>query len=178
MKKRVLVVVDMQNDFVTGPLGTPEAVEIVPRIAEKLKNFDGVVTFTMDTHQDNYLETLEGRALPVPHCLEGSDGWEVVPDLGQYIQPGSVIDKDAFASVDLADALSDYSDDIESIELVGVCTDICVVSTALVLRAFMPNTPIRVDASCCAGTSPDRHMAALEVMRSCQIEVMDGGESA
>ena len=168
--EKILIVVDMQKDFVDGSLGTKEAQAIVPAVAEKARGFDGRVIFTRDTHQPDYLNTQEGRNLPVVHCVEGTEGWQIVPELRDCA--ADVVDKPTFGSTALAGRLKAMEDDIESIELVGLCTDICVVSNALLLKAAMPEVPIRVDSRCCAGVTPEKHAAALETMRSCQIEVL------
>ncbi len=176
MADNYLIVVDMQNDFVTGSLGTPEARAIVGRVVKKVQDFNGIVIFTMDTHYDNYLSSSEGKKLPVPHCIVNSDGWQLIPDLDRMQMENSwdVYEKNTFGSVDLAHDLLErsQSDPIGSIELIGLCTDICVVSNALLLKAHLPEVPILVDASCCAGVTPEKHQAALETMRSCQIEIL------
>lgn len=172
---RYLIVVDMQNDFVSGSLGTPEAEAIVDRVAEKIESFPGEVLYTMDTHHADYLSTQEGRRLPVEHCIEGSDGWRSPEMISAALEARSARGyvKGSFASVGLAEDIASAGRDVEGIELVGLCTDICVVSNALLLKAYLPEVPISVDASCCAGTTPERHRAALDTMRSCQIAVED-----
>ena len=169
MAERILIVVDMQNDFVNGSLGSSEAQQIVNRVVDKVKAFEGQVIFTQDTHEDNYMSTQEGKLLPVPHCIEGTAGWQLVPELEAYQRANDclVYKKDRFGSIELARHL--ITENIESIELVGLCTDICVVSNALLLKAYLSEVPISVDASCCAGVTPQKHEAALETMRSCQI---------
>ena len=175
MGKRYLIVIDIQNDFVTGSLGTPEAEAIVEPATAKARSFDGEVVFTKDTHGEDYLETQEGRNLPVPHCIKGSWGWELVDGLEEVRRErgARVFEKVTFGSTDLAEMLTaqNAEDPIESIELIGLCTDICVVSNALLIKAFMPEVPVGVDASCCAGVTPEAHEAALVTMRSCQIHV-------
>lgn len=175
MTKKVLIVVDMQNDFVTGPLGTKEAQAIVPAIAERIKSFDGTVIYTRDTHQENYLETQEGKKLPVVHCIEGTKGWELVEPLKtlQEQADAPVFDKPVFGSLALAAALKEEYDkgNLEEAELIGICTDICVVSNALLIKANMPELRVSLDSSCCAGVTAEKHEAALETMRSCQVEV-------
>lgn len=166
---KLLLVIDMQNDFIDGSLGTTEAVAIVPRVIEKVKNFDGEIIFTQDTHGDNYLDTQEGKRLPVKHCIEGTEGWKIREELRPYIRTNWR--KRAFGSIALAEMISEM-ENIESIEMVGLCTDICVVSNALIIKAANREIPIIVDSSCCAGVTPEKHEAALEVMRSCQIEVI------
>ena len=171
--QEILVVVDMQNDFVTGPLGTPEARTILPKVAEKVKNFPGRVLFTRDTHEENYLESREGRALPVPHCIRGSRGWEICPEL-ETLRKEEPVDKPTFGSTGLGEVLraaDQYGEKIGKITLVGVCTDICVISNALLLRAFLPEAEIAVDAACCAGVTPESHQTALRAMKACQIAI-------
>ena len=169
--KKYLLVIDMQKDFVDGSLGTAEAQAIVPAVAEKIRGFEGEVIFTQDTHVENYMETQEGKFLPVLHCIKGTPGHEVIPELQEFLADAKVFLKGTFGSVDLAAYLSKRAEEIESIELIGLCTDICVVSNALLLKAAMPEKPLFVDASCCAGVTPEKHAAALETMRSCQITV-------
>lgn len=171
---KVLVVVDMQNDFIDGALGTKEAVEIVPRVAEKIKGFDGLVLSTRDTHRTDYLETQEGRNLPVEHCIQGTAGWQLRSEIAELISE-EPIDKPSFGSLDLAGKLQemDARDKIESITLIGLCTDICVISNAMILKAQFPEVPITVDAACCAGVTPESHTRALEAMKVCQIQIME-----
>ena len=172
--EKVLIVVDMQKDFVDGALGTKEAVGIVDKVAAKISSFDGDIIATYDTHDKNYMGTQEGKKLPVPHCIKDTEGWQ----LNQKVQAAldakgyKAVYKPTFGSVDLVDIIKKY--DIESTEIVmiGLCTDICVVSNALLLKANFPEMNISVDASCCAGVTPEKHEAALETMRSCQIEVV------
>lgn len=170
--QKILVVVDMQNDFIDGALGTAEAVAIVSKVADKIKNFDGTVLYTRDTHEENYMETQEGRNLPVPHCIRGTEGWQVRTELQQA--SATVVDKPTFGSRELAEMLVDMNREeaIESITLIGLCTDICVISNAFVIKAFLPETPIIVDAVCCAGVTPESHARALEAMKVCQIAVV------
>lgn len=171
---KVLVVVDMQNDFIDGALGTREAVAIVPKVIEKIKGFDGLVLSTRDTHQADYLETQEGRKLPVEHCIQGTAGWQLWPEIAELISEAP-IDKPSFGSLDLAGKLRemDARDKIESITLIGLCTDICVISNAMILKAQFPEVPISVDAACCAGVTPESHTRALEAMKVCQIQVIE-----
>lgn len=170
--QNILIVVDMQNDFITGALGTKEAVSIVPKVEEKIKAFDGRVIFTRDTHFENYMDTQEGHRLPVPHCIQGSDGWQICAQLAPLCNEPPV-DKPTFGSSALGEMLgtADRADSIGSITLVGLCTDICVISNALLLKAFLPEVEIRVDASCCAGVTPESHNTALAAMRTCQIVI-------
>ena len=164
----ILIVVDMQNDFISGSLGTAEAQAIVGNVAEKIKCFDGKVIFTRDTHEENYMDTHEGKKLPVSHCIIGTEGWQIHPALTPYVR--EVIDKPTFGSVTLAHLIS-AMDNVESITLIGICTDICVISNAMLLKAFMPEVSITVDASCCAGVTPETHQAALTTMKMCQINI-------
>lgn len=175
MKKKVLIVVDMQEDFVSGSLGTKEAQAIVPRVAEKAAHFDGTVIFTLDTHGADYLKTQEGRILPVPHCIKGTAGHRLVPELENLAERlgAEKVEKEAFGSLALAGKLEKVRDTIESVELVGLCTDICVVSNALIIKAALPEVPVLVDSHCCAaGVTPHSHEAALETMRSSQVKIL------
>lgn len=168
---KVLVVVDMQNDFIDGALGSEEAQAIVPRAAEKIKGWEGEVIFTRDTHSENYRETQEGKKLPVPHCIKGTEGWEISAELPVKAD-ALITDKPSFGSVELGNYVSRLSG-LERIEIIGLCTDICVISNALLLKAFCPEIPITVDASCCAGVTPESHKNALEAMKMCQIEIIN-----
>ena len=169
---KFLIVIDMQNDFIDGSLGTAEAVAIVDAVKEKIRSYlPEDVYATMDTHGPDYLETQEGRFLPVTHCVRGTEGWLIRPEIAALIPPENVYEKPTFGCVELMEDLKAYYEEEEDIELelVGLCTDICVVSNALLLKAAMPEVKISVDASCCAGVTPEKHAAALETMRSCQI---------
>ena len=168
----ILIVVDMQNDFIDGALGTSEAVAIVPKVAEKVKSFKGTVIFTRDTHGENYMQTQEGRNLPVPHCIKGSHGWEVCPAL-EPLRTGLTIDKPTFGSAELGKQLLelDATEPVGSITLVGLCTDICVISNAMIAKAFLPEVPVTVDAACCAGVTPESHRNALNAMKMCQVRI-------
>ncbi len=170
---KYLIVVDVQKDFVGGDLGSKEAAEMLSSLIQKVKSFDGEVIFTKDTHFENYLETQEGRLLPVKHCIKNTDGWEFPTELAPLAEGRKVYEKSAFASRQLAeDMLKSYEcGKVDSVELVGICTDICVVSNALMLKGFMPELTISVDASCCAGVTPQKHNAALDTMESCQVIV-------
>ena len=170
--KKLLIVVDMQKDFIDGSLGTPEAVAILPKVAEKMRNFDGTVIFTRDTHETNYMDTLEGKNLPVPHCIRDTDGWQIASEL-TAIRSGEVIDKPTFGSVELSKKLAELhsAEPIEKITLVGLCTDICVLSNALLIKAHLPEIEIAVDAACCAGVTPESHDNALSAMKMCQISI-------
>ena len=169
----VLIVVDMQNDFIDGALGTAEAVAIVPNVVAKIRDFDGLVLATRDTHEQNYLQTQEGKNLPVEHCIRGTKGWEIQSDIAALIQEEPV-DKPTFGSRNLAEKLVEIHEKnaIDSITLIGLCTDICVISNAMTIKAFLPEVPIIVDASCCAGVTPQSHEQALEAMKVCQIQVI------
>ncbi|MDO4841702.1 MAG: isochorismatase family cysteine hydrolase [Phoenicibacter congonensis] len=175
---KALIVVDMQNDFVTDSLGSPDAQKIVPNVVQKVKDCLAAgdkVFFTRDTHTPAYLSTLEGKNLPVEHCIEGTHGWEIIDELKPFVdQSAGVIDKPTFGSYKLVDTLEPLiaNDEVREIELCGLCTDICVVSNALLLRAKFYETTITVDSSCCAGVTPDSHESALNTMRSCQINVL------
>ena len=166
---KFLIVVDMQNDFITGSLGSQQAVSIVPNVVEKVKNFDGQIIFTKDTHFSGYLATQEGKNLPVEHCVKGTLGWEICDELKPYAN--KVIEKITFGSVDLPKVIKEYNQDIEEIVLVGLCTDICVISNAMILKASFPEVKITVDSSCCAGVTPESHTNALNAMQSVQIEI-------
>ena len=172
--KHFLVVVDMQKDFVDGALGTREAEAIVPAAAEKIRNWDGELFVTYDTHFEDYLDSAEGKKLPVPHCIYGTPGWELNEAVSAAVeeQPHIKVQKYTFGSTALPRLMAEFADGEDfSVELIGLCTDICVVSNALLLKAFFPEAPISVDASCCAGVTPALHEAALQTMKSCQIEV-------
>ena len=174
--RKILIVIDMQNDFIDGALGTGEAVSIVEAVKEKIRSYpSGDVMATMDTHGENYLETQEGRMLPVVHCIRGTEGWKIRADVAALLGDARVFKKPSFGSMRLAEVLKKLSREEEiELELIGLCTDICVVSNALLLKAAMPEVRISVDASCCAGVTPENHRAALETMRSCQICVVNG----
>lgn len=173
--KKILVVVDMQNDFIDGALGTKEAQAIVDNVVKKIENFDGAIYVTYDTHFEDYMETNEGKNLPVCHCVRDTKGWmlnEKVKEALDKKESYTEVEKITFGSIDLPFVLAEENEMDESeIELVGLCTDICVVSNALILKANYPDTDIYVDSSCCAGVTPEKHQAALETMRSCQIIV-------
>ncbi|MBQ2751473.1 MAG: cysteine hydrolase [Oscillospiraceae bacterium] len=170
--QKILVVVDMQNDFIDGALGTKEAVAIVPKVKAKIEGFDGKVIFTRDTHPENYLESQEGKNLPVNHCIKGSEGWQISPELIGFCKD-EPIDKPTFGSVELGELLKkeNEKEEIESITFVGLCTDICVISNAMLAKAFLPEVKIIVDAACCAGVTPETHNNALDAMKICQITV-------
>ncbi len=172
---RVLVVVDMQKDFIDGALGSPEAQAIVPNVIEKIKSYqkgNDVVLYTADTHHEwDYDNTIEGKKLPIRHCMVHTEGWEIPEE----IRMGSinVFRKEAFGSLFLPQYIvSNFINRLDSVELVGLCTDICVISNAMILKAHLPSTPIMVDAKCCAGTSPESHERALQAMEVCHIDVV------
>lgn len=168
---KTLIVIDMQNDFVTGVLGSKEAVAVLPNIKKKIAAYIAAgdeVIFTRDTHEENYLETNEGRHLPVPHCVKGTEGWQVVKEID--CTDCKHIDKPTFGYIHWAEQFKDSR--ISEIEIVGVCTDICVISNALILKAVFPEIDISVDASCCAGVTPETHRAALTAMKACQVNVI------
>ena len=169
-----LIVVDMQNDFIDGALGTAEAVAIVPGVVERIKGFKGNVIYTRDTHQENYLKTQEGKLLPVTHCVSGTEGWKIRKEVEDAAQEKAIIDKPTFGSTALGDYLRSVNEreKIDSITLLGLCTDICVISNALLLKAYLPEVPIAVDASCCAGVTPGSHDNALRAMESCQVRII------
>ena len=174
--RKILIVVDMQNDFIDAALGTAEAVAIVPAVKEKILSYSAEnVIATMDTHSENYMDTQEGQNLPVLHCIKGTDGWQIRPEIAELLKGAKIYEKPTFGSFDLASDLKVLAEHEEiEIELIGLCTDICVVSNALLLKATMPEVKITVDAACCAGVAPEKHLAALETMRSCQIYVKNG----
>ncbi len=174
--RRLLVVIDMQNDFIDGSLGTNEAQAIVPAVVKKIREFDGTVLFTRDTHGENYLQTAEGKKLPVEHCIKGTKGWELQEEIEalRVEKDAAVFDKGTFGSKDLAEYISESvqsTGSIDSIVLCGLCTDICVISNALLLKAYMPEVPIAVDSACCAGVTVESHENALKAMAMCQIEI-------
>ena len=185
---KILCLIDLQNDFIDGALGTQESKEVVPRIVDKLNNYSDksntCVLYTKDTHGNDYLDTLEGTMLPIPHCIENTPGWSINKEIKRAVKAnrflsyssGNIINsrvyKNTFGSDDLREFFIKFKDKIESIEFLGLCTDICVISNVLMARQTLPNTEIYVDASCCAGTTVDKHQAALEVMKSCQINII------
>ena len=178
--KHVLIVVDMQTDFVDGALGTPEAVAILDNVTAKIKAYaadpDGVIFVTYDTHTESYMETSEGKHLPVPHCIKGTAGWALHPTVAAALEGVTYtsVEKPTFGSVALPALVKEAAAGDFSVELIGLCTDICVVSNTLLLKAHYPEVSISVDASCCAGVTPDTHRAALTTMGMCQIEVKNG----
>ncbi len=165
--KKTLIVIDMQNDFIDMALGTKEAVAIVPavkaKIAEYVANGDEII-FTRDTHEENYLQTAEGKKLPVPHCIRNTKGWEIAD--GLYVEGAKIIDKPNFGWPHWR------QEKLENVEIIGLCTDICVVSNALIIKATFPDIPVKTDSRCCAGVTPESHAAALLTMKMCQIDVI------
>ena len=164
--KKTLIVVDMQNDFIDGALGTKEAVAIVPNVKKKIQEYveqGAEIIYTRDTHTEDYMNTNEGKNLPVPHCIKGTKGWEIAD--GLYVKNCKIVDKPTFGYI----GWDDYQ--FEEVELIGLCTDICVVSNALMIKALFPEINVSVDASCCAGVTPQSHEAALTTMKMCQIKV-------
>lgn len=167
---KILVVVDMQNDFINGSLGTPEAVAIVPQVINKIKEYEETgdrIIYTKDTHFENYLDTSEGAKLPVEHCIKGTVGHDIPADILRSHE--LIFEKPTFGSLELAEYL--HTVEFDELELIGLCTDICVISNALIIKAHFPEKVVTVDSSCCAGVTPDTHSAALTTMRMCQIKV-------
>lgn len=172
--RKILLVIDMQNDFIDGSLGTNEAVKIVNNVINKIKKYPSENVFaTKDTHEENYLATREGMHLPVEHCIRGTDGWDINSEIKKLITASNIFEKGTFGSVKLVEKIREIAatEDI-SIEIIGLCTDICVVSNALLIKAYLPEIDITVDSSCCAGVTPTKHESSLETMRSCQINVI------
>lgn len=166
---KFLIVVDMQNDFITGSLGSAHAEAIVPAVLSKVKDFDGAVIFTRDTHADDYLDTQEGKKLPVKHCIKDTHGWQICDELQAYVK--TVIDKPTFGSVELPALLSSLGS-VDEVTLVGLCTDICVISNAMLVKATFPEAKVMIDSSCCAGVTPESHDNALAAMSAVQIEIL------
>ena len=176
-KKKLLVVVDMQNDFIDGALGSKDAQAIVPNVVKKIKHWDGDIILTRDTHGKNYLETREGRHLPVVHCIKWTDGWNINDKVMAAVPAGhllATVDKDTFGSFDLAALCLDENKRCryDYIEAVGLCTDICLVSCTLILKNAFPEVDVAVDSNCCAGVTPESHEAALLTMKMCQVEIV------
>ena len=173
--QNILLVIDMQKDFVDGVLGTAEAQAIVPVVREKILGHTGKVYYTRDTHEEAYMDTHEGKRLPVPHCIRGTDGWQIIDAL-QGLPCDGVIDKPTFGSVELMERLlaENEKDSIGQITLIGVCTDICVISNAMLVKAALPEVDVVVDAACCAGVTPQSHGTALDAMRACQMDIVNG----
>lgn len=172
---KLLLVIDMQNDFIDGSLGTKAALAIVENAVKEIEQFEGNIIYTRDTHFDNYLDTTEGRKLPVPHCIKGTRGWELNDKINELSKASNskIIDKLTFGSKDLPDIINKlYPDGVDEIELIGLCTDICVISNALLLKAHFLNTEISVKASCCAGVTKESHENALNAMKMCHINII------
>lgn len=163
----ILIVVDMQNDFIDGSLGSIEAKSIVPNVIQKIKAFQGVVLFTKDTHQSDYLNTNEGKNLPVEHCIENTNGWQLHPDI-ESLRNTTCFNKSTFGSLELMNHLKNQTN-LNSVTLIGLCTDICVISNAMLIKAAMPEIDIIVDQTCCAGVTTQSHLNALEAMKMCHI---------
>lgn len=177
-KLKILLVVDMQYDFIKGKLGTEQARAIIDRVNKKIADYREagyIIIFTRDTHYDNYLDTSEGKKLPVPHCKIGTEGWQIIPEI-EVFRDDIIINKETFGSLELAELIKNKFDnasiEIEAIEIIGVCTDICVISNAIILKAKLPEIVIIVDSSCCAGVTPESHDNALKAMQMCQIEII------
>ena len=168
--KKVLIVVDMQNDFVTGCLGSKEAQAIVPDMVKFVEDFDGTILFTKDTHEENYMETQEGKKLPVPHCIKGTEGWEIIGELRPFADKAVIFEKPTFGSKELAAYIA--KDAPDEVTLIGVCTGICVLNNATLIKAFAPEIPVKVIANLCACVTPDTHKTALDAMATCQIEII------
>lgn len=174
MARKILVVVDMQNDFVNGALGSDEAKAIVDNVVNKINEFKGEIIVTYDTHQDDYMETREGMYLPVPHCIENTEGWKINDKVEKALVERNVVrvKKPTFGSVKLVEMLRGIDEKNTEVTIIGLCTDICVVSNAMLLKANYPEMNIIVDASCCAGVTVESHNAALTTMKMCQIDVI------
>lgn len=173
---KILIVIDMQKDFIDGALGTKEAIGILPMVVNKVKKHEGAVIYTRDTHDEGYLDSQEGRKLPVIHCFKGTEGWDLASDLNNLANEASsrIFDKGTFASTEMANYIAELcrSEKIDEIELIGVCTDICVISNALLLKATIPEIKLTVDSKCCAGVTLESHDNALKAMNMCQIEII------
>jgi len=173
---KVLIVVDMQNDFITGVLGNPETSAVVGNVVQKIKEFqknnpDGKIIATLDTHSENYLQTQEGKNLPVPHCIRGTEGWKLVPEVESVLGDCLKLEKVTFGAIDLPLAVG-RDENIEEFQVIGVCTDICVISNVMILKSAFPEVPVKVFAECCAGVTPESHANALNAMKACQTEVI------
>ncbi len=168
---KYLVVVDMQNDFISGSLGSLDAQSIVPEVKRVIEEFDGEIIFTKDTHSDDYLNTREGKRLPVPHCIKGTYGWEICDELKEYSVAKKIIDKPTFGSLELIEYLKE-KDDIKSVFLLGLCTDICVISNAMLVKAAFPEIDVAVFKDASAGVSVESHNTALSAMKACQIDIL------
>lgn len=175
---KLLVVVDMQNDFINGSLGTKEAVSIVKNVVEKINKYkfeNNKIIFTMDTHFDNYMNTLEGKNLPIPHCIKNTNGWQICDEIKNIVDLNNykIYEKSTFGSSEYSkDLQNGLYNDIEEVEIIGLCTDICVISNAIITKTFLNQIPVKVDANCCAGVNIQSHNNALEVMKMCQIDII------
>lgn len=169
----ILFVIDMQNDFITGSLGSQQAIQIVPKVQEKIQHFSGTVFFTRDTHFENYLTSQEGKKLPISHCIKDTEGWQIAKEIDQY-RVTTPIDKLTFGSSELGSMLIELNqqEPISSIAFIGLCTDICVISNVMIAKAFLPECEIIVDAACCAGVSEASHRNALQAMKACQVTII------
>ncbi len=168
---KYLIVVDMQNDFISGSLGSLDAKSIVPYVKRVIEEFDGEIIFTKDTHTDDYLNTREGKRLPVPHCIKGTYGWEICDELKEYSVGKKIIDKPTFGSLELIEYLKEKGD-IESVTLLGLCTDICVISNAMLVKAAFPEIDVAVVKDASAGVSKESHNTAIDSMKACQIDIL------
>ncbi len=168
--ENLLIVIDMQNDFIDGSLGSPDAAKILPSVKKKIAEFDGEVVFTKDTHSRVYLLTQEGKNLPVEHCIKGTKGWELNEEILPFSKFSRIFEKPCFGSIELCEYV--VGGDYKNITIIGLCTDVCVVTAALMLKAYLPEVKITVDSACCAGITPEGHMHALETMKSCQINIL------
>ena len=174
---KVLVVIDMQKDFTTGALGNPETAAVVRNVADYIKRFRNKekeyrIIATLDTHSENYMDTQEGRRLPVPHCIRGTDGWQLEDIVEKALDDDCIkLEKVTFGAIDLSFAVG-RDEDIEEIQIIGVCTDICVISNAMILKAAFPEVPVKIIADCCAGVTPESHKNALEAMKVCQMDII------
>lgn len=176
---KTLVVIDMQKDFLTGALRNEEAIKVASAVKaklEKAKAEGDTILFTRDTHSEDYMQTEEGRNLPVPHCIKGTDGWEIIPELEAEKYADEIIDKETFGSRDLGEYFKEHADDVDEVEFVGVCTDICVISNVILTKAMIPNKKIYVDAAACAGVTPAAHDTALAAMKACHIIIENEGK--
>ena len=176
-ERKILIAVDLQNDFIDGALGTKEAVAIVPAAAKRIRECREAgyeIYATLDTHEENYMDTREGKRLPVSHCIRNTKGWEINPEIREALGDCILVEKPTFGSVRLMEMIRDGAEPEQkvTIELIGLCTDICVVSNAMLLKAALPEAQLQVSAACCAGVTPEKHEAALETMRSCQIDIL------
>ena len=176
-ERKILIAVDLQNDFIDGALGTKEAVAIVPEAAKRIRDCRAAgfeIYATLDTHGENYMNTREGKKLPVPHCIRNTKGWEINPEIREALGDCTLVEKPTFGSVRLMEMIRNSVEPGQkvTIELIGLCTDICVVSNAMLLKAALPEAEMQVSAACCAGVTPAKHQAALETMASCQIDIL------